>query len=107
MLRKIARQQGLTVGAVIHSPSPAAFKQFDDFLLLGKGGQIVYFGKTEDCAAYFDSIGFTLPADESQSDFFMDVTSGHKHSALDANFKPQDLFRCKYLPSPLSRLGKS
>ncbi|KAH6572071.1 hypothetical protein BASA60_006843 [Batrachochytrium salamandrivorans] len=36
-LKNIARMQGLTVGAVIHSPSPATFRQFDDFMLLGKG----------------------------------------------------------------------
>lgn len=47
MLKNIARQQGLTVGAVIHSPSPSTFKQFDDFLLLGKGGRVIYFGALE------------------------------------------------------------
>ena len=35
-LKKIAIKQGLTVAAVIHSPSPSTFKEFDDLLLLGK-----------------------------------------------------------------------
>jgi hypothetical protein len=46
-LRQIAIQQSLTIAAVIHSPSPATFKQFDDLLLLGKGGRMIYFGPRE------------------------------------------------------------
>ncbi|KAJ3049995.1 hypothetical protein HK097_009010, partial [Rhizophlyctis rosea] len=91
-LRNIAQQQGLLVAAVIHSPSPATFRQFDDLLLLGKGGQVVYFGPREDAVQYFDTIGFTIPVDESPSDFYMDVTSGKVPSAYDADFKPSDLF---------------
>ncbi|KAJ3038987.1 hypothetical protein HDV00_012746 [Rhizophlyctis rosea] len=91
-LRNIAQQQGLLVAAVIHSPSPATFRQFDDLLLLGKGGQVVYFGNREDAVTYFDSIGFTCPPDESPSDFFMDVTSGKVPSAYDADFVPSQLF---------------
>ncbi|KAJ3057864.1 hypothetical protein HK102_010827, partial [Quaeritorhiza haematococci] len=92
MLRNVARQQGLTVAAVIHSPSPSTFKQFDDFLLLGKGGQIVYFGPTEQVEQYLHSIGFTCPPGESISDFAMDVVSGKVPSAFDPSFRPNDLF---------------
>ena len=35
-LKKIAIKLGLTLAAVIHSPSPSTFKEFDDLLLLGK-----------------------------------------------------------------------
>ena len=38
-LRHIARQRKMVVAAVIHQPSPSAFAQFDDLLLLGKGGK--------------------------------------------------------------------
>lgn len=41
-LREIAEQQGITIAAVIHSPSPATFKQFHDFLLLGKVFDILF-----------------------------------------------------------------
>ncbi|KAI9193223.1 uncharacterized protein BJ171DRAFT_465975 [Polychytrium aggregatum] len=92
MLRRIAQQQGLLVAAVIHSPSPSTFREFDDFMLLGKGGRLIYFGPREECSAYFDSIGFTCPPDESPSDFFMDVASGKVPCALDPNFKTSDLF---------------
>jgi hypothetical protein len=91
-LRQIAMQQGLTVAAVIHSPSPATFRQFDDFLLLGKGGRVVYMGPRESALAYFNMIGFTCPADESPSDYFMDVATGLVANEYDPAFKPTDLF---------------
>lgn len=93
-LREIARQQGLTIAAVIHSPSPATFREFDDFLLLGKGGKVVYMGPRELAAQYFAGIGFECPPDESESDFFMDVVSDRKKSSLDPHFKLTDLFHC-------------
>ncbi|KAJ3216060.1 hypothetical protein HK099_006078 [Clydaea vesicula] len=93
MLRNVARGQGLNIAAVIHSPSPATFKQFDDLLLLGKGGRIIYFGPVVEASSYFDSIGFTCPPDESPSDFFMDVASGKVESHRDNAFKPADLFK--------------
>nr|KAJ3408247.1 hypothetical protein HK105_003233 [Polyrhizophydium stewartii] len=92
-LKNIARMQGLTVAAVIHSPSPATFRQFDDFMLLGKGGHLIYMGPREDCVKYMQSIGFTCPHDESQSDFFMDVATGKIPSEFDPAFEPKDLFK--------------
>ena len=91
-LRQIAQQQGLTVAAVIHSPSPATFRQFDDFLLLGKGGRVVYMGPRDGALAYFAQVGFTCPADESPSDYFMDVATGLVANEYDPAFKPTDLF---------------
>ncbi|KAI8905546.1 hypothetical protein EDD86DRAFT_277572 [Gorgonomyces haynaldii] len=91
-LRQIAEQQGLTVAAVIHSPSPATFKQFHDFMLLGKGGHVVYIGPREGCVEYFKKIGFTCPADESPSDFFMDVVTGKVACEFEPAFVPKDLF---------------
>jgi ABC-type multidrug transport system ATPase subunit len=92
-LRNIAHKQGLTVAAVIHSPSPATFRQFDDFMLLGKGGQVVYIGPREHAKPYFQEIGFTCPPGDSESDFFMDVVSGHVASEYNPEFKPSDLFQ--------------
>lgn len=54
----------MTVAAVIHSPSEKAFDTFDDLMLLGKGGRVVYFGKREGAEEYFKSIGFYRPEDE-------------------------------------------
>ncbi|KAG0294345.1 hypothetical protein BGZ98_001805 [Dissophora globulifera] len=88
LLKSIARNKGLTVAAVIHSPSPVAFDQFDDLLLLGHGGRVVYHGPREEATSYFAAIGFPLPKDSSPSDFFMDVISNNVKSKITKKFKP-------------------
>ncbi|KAI9595510.1 hypothetical protein BDF19DRAFT_422397 [Syncephalis fuscata] len=80
LLRNIAHRQRLTVAAVIHSPSPQAFNQFDDLLVLGKGGRVVYFGPRDKALDYF------------HPDFYIAVTSGKVRSAFTADFHPKDLF---------------
>jgi len=92
LLSEIAKKQNITIIAVVHSPSAQAFRQFDDILLLGKGGRTVYFGPVAKAHEYFERIGFPCPPDENPADFFMDVTSGKIPSSLKADFKPSDLF---------------
>jgi ABC-type multidrug transport system ATPase subunit len=92
LLRNIAHKQQLTVAAVIHSPSPQAFNQFDDLLILGKGGRVVYFGPRDKALDYFHRIGFTCPPDENPADYYIAVTSGKVRSAFTADFHPKDLF---------------
>ncbi|KAI9220286.1 P-loop containing nucleoside triphosphate hydrolase protein [Blastocladiella britannica] len=91
-LRRIARQRRMTIAAVIHSPSPAAFEQFDDVILLGKGGRLVYQGPRADAERYFESIGFPVPDGVSPSDFYMDVLTGTVTSTFDPAFHPSHLF---------------
>lgn len=76
LLSDIAHNQRLTIAAIIHSPSPAAFAQFDDFLLLGKGGKVIYNGELSKAPEYFTKIGFPPPANVNPADFYMDVASG-------------------------------
>lgn len=76
LLKQIAQDQFLTVAAVVHSPSPHAFNQFDDLLLLGSGGRVVYSGPRDEAAQYFESIGYPMPNDESPADFFIALAAG-------------------------------
>jgi ABC-type multidrug transport system ATPase subunit len=92
LLRRIAERRKLTVAAVIHSPSPSAFAQFHDLLLLGKGGQVVYMGPRDGAVHYFEECGFKCPNGMSESDFFMDVLSGRVRSSFDPLFSPPMLF---------------
>ncbi|KAK9707948.1 hypothetical protein K7432_009909 [Basidiobolus ranarum] len=92
LLSSIAKNQGLTVASVIHSPSPIAFAKFDDLLLLGKGGKVIYFGPREEAPAYFDSIGFSCPSEHSPADFYLDVACGKVACKNDPDFHPNDLF---------------
>ena len=74
-LRRLA-DLGLTIVTVVHQPRYSIFSSFHTVLLLGQGGRTVYLGKTEECMAYFDSLGFEQPENENPADFFMDVISG-------------------------------
>ncbi|KAF9116038.1 hypothetical protein BGX27_005271 [Mortierella sp. AM989] len=76
LLRQIAQEQFLTVAAVVHSPSPHAFNQFDDLLLLGAGGRVVYSGPRDEAAEYFESIGYPVPENENPADFFISLAAG-------------------------------
>jgi len=95
LLRNIAHEQLLTVAAIIHSPSPQAFAQFDDLLLLGKGGRVIYHGELAAAPEYFASIGFPLPTGVNPADFYMDVAS-NKVTREGTNeverFDPEQLF---------------
>ncbi|KAK3819798.1 MAG: hypothetical protein J3Q66DRAFT_311545 [Benniella sp.] len=93
LLRSVARRKGLTVAAVIHSPSPVAFDQFDDLLLLGQNGRVVYHGPRVEAPAYFAAIGFPVPAGASPSDFYLDVISNNVKSKIAKKFKPFYLSR--------------
>ncbi|ORX56125.1 hypothetical protein BCR36DRAFT_346791 [Piromyces finnis] len=92
LLSEIAKKQNMTIVAIVHSPSMQAFNQFDDILILGKGGRTVYFGPVAKAHEYFERIGFPCPPSENPADFYMDVTSGKIPSSLKADFKPVDLF---------------
>ncbi|KAI1320190.1 hypothetical protein EDD11_001795 [Mortierella claussenii] len=81
LLKQIAQEQFLTVAAVVHSPSPHAFNQFDDLLLLGAGGRVVYSGPRDEAVDYFKSIGYPIPNDESPADFFISLAAGRVQEA--------------------------
>ena len=66
----------MTVIAVVHQPSLTSFLEFDDLLLLGKGGRVVYNGPLDGAASYFASIGFPLPEMCNPADFYLDVVAG-------------------------------
>ncbi|KAF9319425.1 hypothetical protein BG003_009084 [Podila horticola] len=93
LLKSVARRKGLTVAAVIHSPSPVAFDQFDDLLLLGHGGRVVFHGRRTEAPTYFAAIGFPVPKDSSPSDFYMDVISNNVKSKITKKFRPFYLSR--------------
>ncbi|KAF9174329.1 hypothetical protein BGX21_000215 [Mortierella sp. AD011] len=93
LLKSIAHNKGLTVAAVIHSPSPVAFEQFDDLILLGHGGHVVYHGSRAEAPSYFAAIGFPVPKDASPSDFYMDVISNNVKSKIAKKFRPFYLYR--------------
>lgn len=75
-LKTIARKKNMTVAAVIHQPSLSSFLEFDDLLLLGKGGRVVYAGPVADAPKYFTDLGFPLPTNCNPADFYLDLCQG-------------------------------
>ena len=92
-LKQIAVDQKVTIAAVIHQPSMATFNEFDDLLLLGRGGMVVYQGPVSEAVAYFSSIGFEMKVSMNPADFFLDITNGAVERENDPSFETPDLFR--------------
>mmetsp|Transcript_94370 Transcript_94370/g.197152 ORF Transcript_94370/g.197152 Transcript_94370/m.197152 type:complete len:821 (-) Transcript_94370:251-2713(-) len=86
-------QLGMTSIMVIHQPRYSLFTLFDQVLLLGKGGETVFLGNSSDAKVYFESLGFSMPANENPADWFMDVLSGEVTNPRIPNFKPDMLFQ--------------
>jgi ABC-type multidrug transport system ATPase subunit len=77
-LYDLTRVEGMTVIAVIHQPSAYIFEQFDQLLLLQKGGGLVYSGPPLLAGGYFAGLGF-LPdggGGKNVADFLLDVVGG-------------------------------
>jgi ABC-type multidrug transport system ATPase subunit len=91
-LKKIASIRQMTIAAVIHQPSLSSFLEFDDLLLLGKGGRVIYHGPVKESEAYFKSIGFPLPVQCNPADFYLDVTQGAIPRKDHPEFEWPDLF---------------
>lgn len=86
ILQNVTRKKNMTVVAVIHQPSKEAFEMFDDLLLLGAGGSVMYFGELKGPAgavAYFQSVGFTMPLGCNPAEYLLDVSQGEiEHDQL-------------------------
>lgn len=83
---------GMSIVAVIHQPRFSIVELFHSMLLLGKGGQTVFLGSSEQALNYFSNLGFVLPPNENPADFFLDVISGEVRREGDPDFQPSDLF---------------
>jgi len=96
-LRAVAVDQQLTVVAVIHQPRYEIFSQFDELLLLGRGGYTAYFGKTRNATSYFEDLGFVRPDNMNPADFVMDVLGGEiKHiEGKEIDFKANWMRYCE------------
>ncbi|KAL7804797.1 P-loop containing nucleoside triphosphate hydrolase protein [Trichoderma aethiopicum] len=71
-IKEITRKNNLITIASIHQPSSATFQQFDKLYLLS-GGLTCYFGLLTEATSYFSRIGYTIPAETSSADFFIDL----------------------------------
>ncbi|XP_050379339.1 putative white-brown complex homolog protein 30 isoform X2 [Argentina anserina] len=74
-LRREARE-GVNICMVLHQPSYALFRMFDDFILLAKGGLTVFHGSVKKVEEYFAGIGIVVPDRVNPPDHFIDILEG-------------------------------
>ncbi|KAI3437505.1 ABC transporter domain-containing protein [Psidium guajava] len=88
LLRALRREalEGVNIFMVVHQPSYALFKMFDDLILLAKGGLTVYHGSVKKAEEYFSGIGITVPERVIPPDHYIDILEGIiKPTAAGAN----------------------
>ncbi|XP_020261375.1 ABC transporter G family member 28-like isoform X2 [Asparagus officinalis] len=78
LLRALRREalEGVNICAVVHQPSYALFKMFDDLILLAKGGITVYHGSVKKVEEYFAGLGINVPERVNPPDYFIDILEG-------------------------------
>ncbi|KAJ1403109.1 P-loop containing nucleoside triphosphate hydrolase [Sesbania bispinosa] len=78
LLRALRREalEGVNICMVVHQPSYALFKMFDDLILLGKGGLTVYHGSAKKVEEYFSGLGINVPERINPPDYFIDILEG-------------------------------
>jgi hypothetical protein len=85
-LRKLA-DAGQSMLVTVHQPSALLFDQFDQLLLLAKGGRVVYNGPLGEHSStmkdYFASKGMDCPEGANPAEFMIDVVSGSKSKGKD------------------------
>ncbi|PRP88105.1 putative ATP-binding cassette transporter [Planoprotostelium fungivorum] len=75
-------QIGVNIVAVIHQPRYDIFDQFDDILLLKKGGTTIYNGPKSMVLEYFKNQGHSPERFQNPCDFFLDLISGPERDSL-------------------------
>lgn len=95
LLRDLA-DSGRTILASIHQAGRAEFDQFDNIILLAKGGHTCYAGPRTSMLPYFQPLGHYCRTTKSPADFALDLLNGefgpHPHAAL-----PKPIDRAKTL----------
>ncbi|KAL9226951.1 hypothetical protein vseg_002704 [Gypsophila vaccaria] len=67
---------GVNICMVVHQPSYALFRMFDDLILLAKGGRMVYHGSVRQVEDYFAGLGINVPERVNPPDYFIDILEG-------------------------------
>jgi ATP-binding cassette subfamily G (WHITE) protein 2 (SNQ2) len=106
-LRRLA-DHGQAVLVTIHQPSAQLFSQFDNLLLLAKGGKMVYFGEIGQYGSrikeYFGNLGAPCPAGVNPAEYMIDVVSGHVLPGIEWHQKWLDSPQHSYMAGHLDKL---
>jgi ABC-type multidrug transport system ATPase subunit len=75
LLKKIAVEKNVAVVCTIHQPRSSIWNVFDDIMLLGPGGHVIYHGPRDQVVPYFAGIGYPCPKDTNPAEFLIDLVS--------------------------------
>jgi ABC-type multidrug transport system ATPase subunit len=74
VLRKIKVEKQIILICTIHQPSTRVLNEFDSVLLLSDGC-VAFFGPTSQAVRHFLAMGFVMSADDSASEFLLDLVN--------------------------------
>lgn len=81
-LKKLAAA-GQAILCTIHQPSAVLFREFDQLLLMIRGGRTVYFGEVARLPEYFRSKGVAWPEEKNPAEEMIDIVSGDESMGRD------------------------
>jgi ATP-binding cassette subfamily G (WHITE) protein 2 (SNQ2) len=104
-LRKLTAA-GQAILCTIHQPSASLFSQFDNLLLLKRGGNTVYFGAIDQLSEYFSNKGVDIPKDVNPAERMIDIVSGDLSKGRDWADEWNNSEECKARFAELEQLKK-
>ncbi|KAI9009287.1 P-loop containing nucleoside triphosphate hydrolase protein [Hyaloraphidium curvatum] len=75
VLRKIADTGRTVILTSQQTSRPEAFNQFDNVLLLSRGGEVAYAGPRTEMVPFFERLGFSIPEFVQPADYVIDLSS--------------------------------
>jgi ABC-type multidrug transport system ATPase subunit len=82
LVLKYVKSENVCVVIVIHQPSEAVFKLFDNTMLLSEG-RSCYFGPVAAAESYFATMGYPTPKLQNPIEHYLDVISANTQAAAD------------------------
>ncbi len=80
VLKTITQTESTTIICSIHQPRQAIFENFDDLVLMGRGGKMLYAGCAQNASNHFRTLGYTCPPEVNFADFLLDLSTSGKES---------------------------
>ncbi|KAI9608115.1 hypothetical protein H4Q26_005571 [Puccinia striiformis f. sp. tritici PST-130] len=77
-LAQLAKNYQRTIILTIHQPQSNIVTLFDQLILLGSGGRLIYSGAFATCNEYFTKIGHPCPTGYNIADFLIDLTMKYR-----------------------------
>ena len=81
-LRSLTNMAHISTSVALYQAGESLYDLFDKVVLIDEG-KCLYYGPTEDAAAYFEGLGFARPARWTTADFLTSVSDEHERNIRD------------------------